>query len=231
VQSVFPNLVSQDLNTRYYKLDYQGLIAPIIKAIQEIAQITGSFKTNLIAWLGDAGNGIGDFFANRVRTKEICLSDAGGETCVTRGQLDAMLAGAAASLPAQAGGGGNPPPGHLPQGDGTTSTPPVIQINGNNPATMNVGDVYSDLGAIITGPTAEDMNLGIHTFVNGVAMDVPLIDTSAAGTHTIEYVATNAAGTATSTRMVIVEAPAPAPAVATSATPTEPTATSTVETP
>jgi transposase len=37
VMKVFPNLVSQDMNTGYYKLDYQGLIAPIVQAIQAIA--------------------------------------------------------------------------------------------------------------------------------------------------------------------------------------------------
>ncbi|MDO8521658.1 MAG: hypothetical protein Q7S08_00005, partial [bacterium] len=65
-----------------------------------------------------------------------------------------------------------------------------------------------DLGAIITGPTEADTNLGIHTFLDGLAMDTINLDTSIAGTHTIDYVATNSAGTATSTRTVIVEAPA-----------------------
>jgi hypothetical protein len=86
-----------------------------------------------------------------------------------------------------------------------------------------VGSVYADLGATITGPTDSDRNLGIHTFVDGVPMDVILIDTSAPGTHTIEYVATNTAGTATSTRTVIVDAPAINPFTATStATSTQP---------
>ena len=39
-------------------------------------------------------NSIGDFFANRVRTKELCVGDdTGGETCITKAQLDALLAG------------------------------------------------------------------------------------------------------------------------------------------
>ncbi|MBI5022762.1 MAG: tail fiber domain-containing protein [Candidatus Magasanikbacteria bacterium] len=55
----------------------------------------GRFFDRLTAWFGDATNGIGDFFANRVRTKEICVGDAanGGETCVTKAQLDTLLAG------------------------------------------------------------------------------------------------------------------------------------------
>jgi hypothetical protein len=35
------------------------------------------------------------------------------------------------------------------------TTPPVIQINCNNPATFNIGDTHNDLGATITGPQAD----------------------------------------------------------------------------
>ena len=84
---------------------------------------------------------------------------------------------------------------------------PTITINGNNPARLTVDDTYGDLGALITGPTDADKNLGIHTFVNGVAMEPVQIDTSTAGTHTIDYAATNSFGAATSTRTVIVDAP------------------------
>jgi hypothetical protein len=42
------------------------------------------------------------------------------------------------------------------------TTPPVITINGNNPAHIHVGETYNDLGATITAPAA-DLNLGIHT--------------------------------------------------------------------
>jgi hypothetical protein len=38
--------------------------------------------------------------------------------------------------------------------------------NGNNPAVIQVGATYPDLGATITGPQAE-LNLGITTYVNG----------------------------------------------------------------
>jgi hypothetical protein len=62
----------------------------------------GYFLSNLFssitAWLADATNGITDFFANRVRTKEICLSDSNGETCLTRQQLDTLLAGSNVAL-------------------------------------------------------------------------------------------------------------------------------------
>jgi hypothetical protein len=51
---------------------------------------------------------------------------------------------------------------------GATNTPPVIQIDGANPAIIHVGDTYSDLGATITGPQ-QDLNLGIRILLNGTA--------------------------------------------------------------
>jgi hypothetical protein len=65
---------------------------------------------------------------------------------------------------------------------------------------------YQDLGATITAPDA-DKNLGIKTFLNGKLVSDIAIDTSAAATDTIDYVATDPIGaTATSTRAVIVGA-------------------------
>ena len=61
-----------------------------------------------------------------------------------------------------------------------------------------------------------DQNIGLKYFLNGALASNIVIDTSAAATDTIEYVATdNAGNTARSTRTVIVVAPAthePAPA-------------------
>jgi Domain of unknown function (DUF5011) len=106
----------------------------------------------------------------------------------------------------------NPTPGSStpslanPTPDDATGTPPVIQINGANPAIIKVGATYNDLGATITGPQA-DLNLGIMTYVNGVDTDPVEIDTSTAATDTIDYVATDQNGLAsTSTRTVIIQA-------------------------
>jgi phage-related protein len=109
--------------------------------------------------------------------------------------------------------------GQVGQGSGTSAasatstldTPPVIQINGNNPATITVGDTYADLGATITGPQA-DLNLGIHVSVDGGAtttLDQISIDTSTSSTHTVLYFATDQNGLTTSaTRTVTVQAAA-----------------------
>jgi hypothetical protein len=87
-----------------------------------------------------------------------------------------------------------------------TDTPPIIAINGDNPAIVQVGANYSDLGATITGPQA-DLNLGIKTFLNGALVSNIVLDTSAAATDTIDYVVSDQNGlTSTSTRAVIVEA-------------------------
>jgi hypothetical protein len=91
--------------------------------------------------------------------------------------------------------------------------PPVIQINGENPAHLHVGDSYQDLGATITAPVA-DKNLGIKTFLNGALVSDIVLDTSAVATDTIDYVVTDPTGvTATSTRTVIIQAPASVPLV------------------
>lgn len=101
------------------------------------------------------------------------------------------------------------------QSDGSIATPdtetPVITINGNNPATLSVGDTYADLGATVTDNL--DLNLGLHVFVGSTPMDQAVLDTSEPNEWHIHYVATdNAGNTATSTRTVIVEAPSIVPA-------------------
>lgn len=93
---------------------------------------------------------------------------------------------------------------------GVSSGAPVISLNGNNPATITVGNTYGDLGAIITGPTDADKNLGLQASLDGGATTMPeqiIIDTSVAGTHTILFSATNQAGnTGYATRIVNVSA-------------------------
>jgi hypothetical protein len=87
------------------------------------------------------------------------------------------------------------------------SPPPMISINGANPAHIHVGDTYNDLGATITGPPA-DINLGIKTFLNGALVSNIVLDTTAPATDTIDYVVTDQNGlTSTSTRTIIIEAP------------------------
>ena len=103
-----------------------------------------------------------------------------------------------------------------------------MQVNGDNPAIVQVGDTYTDLGATITGPQA-DLNLGITTYVNGAPMNPVQIDTSTVATDTIDYVATDQSGlTSTTTRTVIIEA-ADAPSIVPSDAASTTDATSTAQ--
>jgi hypothetical protein len=71
----------------------------------------------------------------------------------------------------------------------SSTTPPTIAINRDNPAIINVGDSYADLGATVsdTGPgRAGETNLGYKTFLNGTLVSNIVIDTSEVATDT-EY--------------------------------------------
>ncbi|MEK7227314.1 MAG: tail fiber domain-containing protein, partial [Patescibacteria group bacterium] len=144
IQLIDPRLVTIDEQGNAETVRYE-LITPILaKAIQELnLNIQGiastsststpesqTFASNFFSnmfnristWLADAANGIGDIFANRVRTKELCVrDDAGAETCLTKAQLDALILGAVS------GNSGSVPaivetPPSVEQGTGT-STP------------------------------------------------------------------------------------------------------------
>ena len=223
VQQVYPQLVSTGGTTTVTNADgstttvtntlglnYTGLIPPIVKAIQEIASITATFKSNLIAWLGNASNDIGDLFADNIHAhNELCV----GSTCVTEAQFKAMVAAANASPSSGERSTSSPSGASSSDSSATTTpaTPPIIQINGTNPAIIQIGASYADLGATITGPQA-DLNLGIKRFLNGSLTSDIVIDTSAVATDTIDYVVTDQSGlTSTSTRTVIIASQASPP--------------------
>ena len=94
------------------------------------------------------------------------------------------------------------------------TTPPIIAIDGANPAILTLGDSYADLGVTVTDAgagQAEETNLGYKTFLNGTLVSNIVVDTRQIATDTIDYVATDSAGlTATSTRTVLIEASASA---------------------
>ena len=194
VQSVFPNLVSTTSATALTPggtlgLNYIGLISPIVAAIQALDKEIASLASTV------AG------FAQSLTTQRLCIGGNAGDpnpVCITKAQLAALLAGD--SQPSVQISEPTPPT------ISGTSTPPTIDIQGDNPAIVQVGASYADLGATITGPAA-DLNLGIKTFVNGLFVSNIVLDTSAAATDTIDYVATDSQGlTSTSTRTVVVQA-------------------------
>ncbi len=206
VQQLFPQLVSTSTPTALtptgtLSLNYEGLISPIVSAVQAIEQQMTALA-NTVAGFAQ------HFVSNEVDTNKLCVQG----TCVTGPQLQALLAAANQTNSGQGTAASGQGSGSDTSSSRSTdhSSLPTIQINGNNPATVQVGASYADLGATITGPQA-DLNLDIKTFVNGAPMSPVVIDTSAAATDTIDYVVTDTAGnTSTSTRTVIIEAPSTA---------------------
>ncbi|KJC49078.1 hypothetical protein UP09_07540 [Bradyrhizobium sp. LTSP885] len=191
VQQIFPNLVSTTSATALTPdgtlgLNYLGLIAPIVEAIQTLSTEVQSL-TAIVAG-----------FADSFHTQQLCV----GSTCINQQQLADLLA-----LETQQGQVQISAP--TPPTISSTSTPPSINIQGNNPAIIQVGDTYTDLGAIATDN--QGTSLGYKTFLNGALVSNIVMDTSAVATDTIDYVATDTWGnTSTSTRSILIEAAAAA---------------------
>jgi surface protein with Ig-like domain len=138
--------------------------------------------------------------------------------CASGDRLDAVLAGVNAgaqeSAIAEASANSSAASAEQHADIATSTTPlphdvlPVILINGENPATIQVGSTYADLGATITGAKA-DLNLGITTLLDGATTTSIQLDTTKPGEHTILYTVTDQNGlTGGAQRTVIVSAPA-----------------------
>jgi len=116
---------------------------------------------------------------DKVTGEPYCLSISNGEMTSAQGECDSVST------------------------DEINTEAPVITINGNNPAEIEIGSVYSDLGAIVTDDKND--NLGYKTSVNGVEVEEVSIDTSEAGEYSITYTATDQEGNVgTAERVVIV---------------------------
>jgi alpha-tubulin suppressor-like RCC1 family protein len=156
--------------------------------------------------------------ADVVNTKTLCLDDI----CVTKTQLKDLLDSQHVTpvVPPQNGGTGTTTP---PGGTGTstpptgTSTPPIngdpsapiVSVTGENPMMLQVGASYNDPGATVVDD--QDENLSYLVSLDGGANMTQAeltLDTSAAGTHTITYTATDTQGNVgQAQRTIIVEAP------------------------
>ncbi len=111
---------------------YENITAILAGAIQEMAAISGAFRDNLIAWLADASNGIGKLFAGEIDTPNLCVTDStGAKTCITKAQLDALLAGQHIS-----GQVAQPPAG---QASFTSTTPPTATTTPSTDAAITTG--------------------------------------------------------------------------------------------
>ncbi len=183
---------------------------------QEIERKNVTQKTVATAY----GGLIGKFLDNT--TEELP-----GYTPVVTPPPPQVAAASVPEIPAPVGEASNAP---------ASSAAPTIQVLGDNPARVAINAGYSDLGASITGPTAQDLTLSIRVFVDGRQKTESIVlDTSVPRVWTIRYEATNAAGLTSSVeRQVIIgaevaPAPEPAPATTTLEVVPEPTPTPTSE--
>lgn len=179
VQQLFPALISTTSPTPLTPggtlgLNYIGLISPIVSAIQALSTEVTSLEATVAGFAQSITSQRGHF------TNELCV----GSTCITAAQFQAMVAAANPSAGSQVSISAEAPPTI----SGTT-TPPSIDIQGDNPSIIQVGDTYADLGAIVTDNQGN--SLGYKTFLNGTLVSNIVIDTTQVATDTIDYVATD----------------------------------------
>ena len=85
-----------------YSMSYSTITPVLVNAVQELdmkikdieqfaTMQNQTFVQNLIAWLGDVTNGIGSIFSKKIITEQICVTDANGQTCLDRSQVNELL--------------------------------------------------------------------------------------------------------------------------------------------
>lgn len=107
--------------------------------------------------------------------------------------------------------GSTPPSGGSQSGPDTT--PPQINVLGDNPARVAVGQSYTDFGVAVVDDRSSVTTL--EKYLDGARVSTISINTSSAGSHSITYKAFDQAGNSSqATRSVVVYVPtssAPAP--------------------
>ncbi|MDB5187606.1 MAG: hypothetical protein JWO50_126, partial [Candidatus Kaiserbacteria bacterium] len=91
VQTAIPEAVGSSTNG-FLTLQDRPILAATVNAIKDIGSVTGIFKDNLVAWLGNSSNGIQNFYTDNIHAKRadvqtLCI----GSTCVTEAQLQQLL--------------------------------------------------------------------------------------------------------------------------------------------
>ena len=100
LQEQFPQLISENIDGML-SVNYAQMTPILVEAIREIndkivdigdIETENSWRSALIEWFASATNGIQEFFARRITTKEICVANDEGETtCLTKSQIDAII--------------------------------------------------------------------------------------------------------------------------------------------
>ncbi len=98
IQGAVDGLIASDIDIDARLKTIESL-ADVVTLTENTDTFVGRVFKRFIAWFADKANGITDFFANRIRTQELCVSDNSGETCITRTQLDTLLSGSTPPIP------------------------------------------------------------------------------------------------------------------------------------
>ena len=112
-----------------------------------VASIFDELWTNIVNKLAMVSNGINDFFASKIHTRELCLRDDSGELCISRVELEQLLSNANISYSVANGNwnGGNTTGGS--GGTGTTT----------QGGAGDTGTTTPDAGSGNTGTTTPDV--------------------------------------------------------------------------
>lgn len=134
----------------------------------------------------------------------ITLYDPNGQPYCVRLEVGGALVSEAGECPSN--NSGQMPSGETSSGISPTSdtTPPTITILGNNPAEVELGSTYVDLGATVTDDT--DQNLGVTASIDGTEVGDTgniQIDTSTPGERLIEFRATDQAGNSVTVSRIV----------------------------
>ncbi len=159
----------------------------------------------IVNWLKETVVNIKEIITDKITTKQLCV----GDTCVNEEQLKALLNTNNLGTSDVPNTSGEP-------AESIDGEPPVITLNGANPAQIEKGSAYSDMGATITDNVSQNLGYKLilkkgDAILSGseespeIYPNELVLDTSVAAEYTITYIATDGAGnTGTATRTVTV---------------------------
>lgn len=189
VEKVLPELVATDAVSLKKSVNYTGFTPVLIEAVKELNVRLSSLESRIMQQVTSIVSGalanikdliVETITAHKVVTDSLEIKDSATNEVycikITNGEWDKSKGSCGSSQSAAVIGAASE--NHI-----------TLQIQGNNPATINVGDTYGDLGAIITSPESAK-NYGIKASLDdGEFVDISQIsvDTSVPGVHKIVY--------------------------------------------
>jgi hypothetical protein len=129
---------------------------------------------------GDDQSKTGITIYDRVTGEPVCVFVASGVMTTEKG-----ICGGGDSNSVLSGGTPSGDPGSATSTTPTDTEPPVITVNGNNPARIEKGSHYVDLGASVSDNVSQNL---------GIIVEGDQIDTAIVGTYYVKYSATDQAG-------------------------------------